>query len=284
MKRTTGTILLLLLFCGLPKAQVDEKLRNDVRNTGFVHSPLPIDYAKSFETFGLTKKALQTNMLCDMEDMSRWSHRGIGGMEQTGEHSISGKHSLRLTAPVTAKEFPEWGLGLGTSMASFDVGGVNWEKYNRIMFYIYPDCEGARSIYLNLYVENDGKIKVPDKYGREGYHEINLINHQWNQCFVEMTELSRDKVSRIMFAIEIFGKEETMGDFFQYDIDAVELQTVENPEVVSGWQPAAGRIIHSTTGYRPESEKSAIIKASGHGGKFQLVDYTTNQVAFEGDI
>jgi hypothetical protein len=47
-------------------------------------------------------------------------------------------------------------------MATFEVGGKKREKYNRIRISIYPDCEGARSIYLNLIVENDGKIKVPD--------------------------------------------------------------------------------------------------------------------------
>ena len=107
-------------------------------------------------------------MLCDMENMEKWSHTGIGGMSQTSERSISGKHSLRLVAPTFVNELPEWGLGRGTSLASFEVGGKNWEKYNRIHFSIFPDCEGARSIYLNLYIENDGKIKVPDKYGREG--------------------------------------------------------------------------------------------------------------------
>ncbi|MDR1499863.1 MAG: glycoside hydrolase family 9 protein [Tannerellaceae bacterium] len=284
MKRISVTIIILFLLCCHTGAQVDGKLRNDVRSTGFVHSPLPLDYSKSFETFGLTKQVLLSDMLCDMEDMTSWSHRGIGAMEQTADRSKSGRHSLRLTAPVTAAELPTWGLGLGTSMATYDVGGANWEKYNRIMFYIYPDCEGARSIYLNLYVENDGEVKVPDKYGREGYHEVNLINHQWNRCFVEMSELPRDKVGRLMFAIEIFGREETMGDFFQYDIDAVELQTIADPEVVSGWQPAEGRIIHSTTGYRPDSEKSALIKTTGRDRKFELVDYTTNRVVFEGDI
>jgi hypothetical protein len=46
----------------------------------------------------------------------------------------------------------------------------------------------------------------------------------------------------------------------KFDIDAVELQTIENPEVVSGWKPAENRIIYSTTGYRTESEKSAIVQ------------------------
>ena len=96
-------------------------------------------------------------------------------------------------------------------------------------------------------MENDGKVKVPDQYGREGFHEINLVNGQWNECYVEMPELARDKVTKISFAIEVFGKEQTMGDSLKFDIDAVELQIVENPEVVSGWKPAENRIIYSTT-------------------------------------
>lgn len=40
--------------------------------------------------------------------------------------------------------------------------------------------------------------------------------------------LARDKVTKISFAIEVFGKERTMGDFLRFDVDAVELQKVEN--------------------------------------------------------
>jgi hypothetical protein len=284
MKKLAVVALILSCNCYFLFSQTDEKLKSDIRNTGYVHSPLPLDHSKSFETFGLTKKVLVSDMFCDMEDMKKWSHKGIGGMSQTSERNISGKHSLRLSAPTVVNEFLDWGLGRGTSMASFDVGGKNWEKYNRIRFNIYPDCQGARSIYLNLYVENDGKIKVPDQYGREGYHEINLMNGQWNECFVEMSELARDKVTQISFAIEVFGKERTMGDSLKFDIDAVELQVIENPEVVSGWKPAENRIIFSTTGYRADSEKSAIIRVNNHDGKFQLLDYLTSQVAYEGKI
>ena len=276
-------ITILLLFTSIfLYSQTDEKLKSDIRNTGYVHSPLPLDYSRSFETSGLTKKLLLSDMLCDMEDLKNWSHIGIGGMTRTSERSISGKYSLRLTAPTVVNTLPDWGLGRGTSMATFEVGGKNWEKYNRIRVSIYPNCEGARSIYLNLIVENDGKIKVPDQYGREGLHEMNLVNGKWNECFVEMSELARDKVTKISFAIEVFGRERTMGDSLKFDIDAVELQTIENPEVVSGWKPAENRIIFSTTGYRPESEKTAIIRVKNSGGKFQLVDYTTSQVAYEG--
>jgi hypothetical protein len=284
MKKIIASALLFICVVSSLLAQVDSTLKEDIRNTGYVHTPLTLDYSKSFESFGLTKKVLVSNMLCDMEDMNKWSHKGIGGMSLTRERSISGKHSMRLVAPTTYPQFLGWGLGFGTSLASFDVGGVSWEKYNRIHFYIYPNCEGARSIYLNLYVENDGKIKVPDKYEREGYHEINLINRQWNECFVEMSELARDKVTKISFAIEVFGKERTMGDSLKFDIDAVSLQTIEHPEVVKGWVPAENRIIYSTTGYGVESEKTAIVRVNNHNGKFQLVDHVTNGVVYEGSI
>lgn len=277
---------LFFLFCSycLLHAQADEKLKEDIIRTGYVHAPLPLDYSKSFESFGLTKKVLQKSTLCDMEDLGRWSHKGIGGMYLTTERSISGKHSLRLVAPTTYPQFLDWGIGFGTSMASYDVGGANWEKYNRIRLYIYPNCEGARSIYLNLLLENDGKIKVPDKYGREGIHEINLINGQWNECFVEMPALPRDKITKLSFAIEVFGKERTMGDSLKFDIDDVTLETIANPEMVTGWTPAPNRIIYSTTGYGVNSEKSAIVNVDKNDGRFQLVDYSTSGVVFQGKI
>lgn len=277
----------MLFFCAAMTimAQVDDRLKEDIRKTGYLHnSPLPLDYSKAFETFGATKKVLQSELYCDMERLDGWSHDGIGGLDITDERSVSGGHSLRLSAPSTYPQFLGWGLGFGTSMASFDVGGANWEKYNRIKLYIYPDCEGDRSIYLNLYVENDGVVKVPDKYGREGYHEMNLINGQWNEVFVEMTELPRDKVTKLKFAMEVFGKELTMGDSLRFDIDAVSLETVENPEVVTGWMPAQNRIIHSTTGYRPESSKSAIVRITDSQDRFQLIDQASQQVVYEGNI
>ncbi len=278
-------IILAIMFC-IPSvlllAQVDEKLKVDIVNTGYVHRPLPLDESKAFETFGLKKKVLESVLLCDMEDLSRWKHKGIGKIGLTKERNKEGEHSLRLEAPSHPEKIMGWGLGRGTCMASFDIGGANWEEYNRLKFYIYPTCEGARSVYLNLYVENDGEIKVPDRYGREGYHEINLKNNQWNECFVEISGLARDRVTKISFAIEVFGKERTMGDSLCFDVDAVELQRVDNPETVKGWIPARDRIVHSTTGYTPSSHKSAIVNVEQHDGKFFLLDAKTDKVVYTG--
>jgi hypothetical protein len=290
-------IMLVLSCCkGSESSQYyDEQLYVDIRHTGMVHYPLPLDYSKAYETFGLTKKVLVNETLSDMEDLSPWTHIGIGSMSQTSERSISGNNSLRLIAPTRIhpttwiQGMPRegdtfWGLGLGASRAILELDGVNWEKYNRVMYYIYPDCEGARSICMNFYIENDGVIKVPDEFGREGYHQVNLKNREWNQCFLEITELPRDKVTRIIFEIETFGKELTMGDFLQFDIDEVQLQVVENPEVVSGWIPAKDRIIYSTTGYGVDSEKSAIVNVAKHDGSFRLIDSKNNRTVYRGKV
>lgn len=284
MKKTLIISFLLLSQFLLLNAQIDKQLREDVRNTGYIHKPLPLDHSKSFETFGLTKKVLQSDLLIDMEDMSRWSHRGIGTFYQSDDRAKDGKYSLKLTAPTVSPKLPDWGIGLGTSMATYDVGGANWEKYNRLHFYIYPECEGARSIYLNMILENDGKIKVPDKYEREGIHEINLINGEWNEIFVEISELARDKVTKLSFAIETFGRERIMGDSLKFDIDNVKLQVIENPEVVSGWQPAKDRIIFSTSGYGEKSQKTAIVNVTKHNGTFRLIDYESKLPVYEGKV
>jgi hypothetical protein len=118
MKKLTIVTLIAVFYCSFLFSQTDEKLKSDIRNTGYVHFPLPLDYSKSFETFGLTKKVLVSDMLCDMEDMNKWSHKGIGDMRQTSERSISGKNSLRIVAPTVVNELPTWGLGRGTSMAT----------------------------------------------------------------------------------------------------------------------------------------------------------------------
>ncbi|HVY73659.1 MAG TPA: glycoside hydrolase family 9 protein [Puia sp.] len=286
MKKLLFTALFLIFLFSITtsNAQIDENLKQDIINTGYVHSPLPLDYSKSLETAGLKKKVLASDMLCDMESLDGWSHKGFGSVRLTSERAISGKNSLRLVSQTTNPDFLGWGVGLGTSLASYDAGGANWEKYNRIHFYVYPNCEGARSIYLNLYIENDGKTKVPDKYEREGIHEINLINGKWNECYVEMPELPRDKVTKLSFGIEVFGKERTMGDSLKFDIDAVTLQTVENPEVALGWMPAKDRIIFSTTGYGLESNKTAIVNVAHNDGKFQLLDNVNHRSVYEGKI
>lgn len=275
--------LAALMVPSVANAQVDEGLKADIIESGYIHKPLRIHEDKSFEAAFDQKKVLSSELLCDMESLAGWSHTGYGNISITDDRAVEGKHSLRLEAPAHPETILNWGLGRGTCMATFDIGGKDWRGYNRLSFRIYPECEGARTTYLNLYVENVGEVKIPDQYGREGYHEINLKNNQWNECFIEISALERDKVSCIKFAIEMFGQELTMGENLRFDVDDVRLEVVENPEVQEGWQPAKDRIIFSTTGYTTKTEKTAVSTVEGQN-KFQIKDAKSGKVVFKGDI
>ena len=233
--KTVGLLAALACASGVAvQAQVDEKLKADIISTGYVHSPLPLDESKSFDKTFAIKKVLKSEMLCDMEDASVWEHKGVGSISITDERCKSGKHSLRLEAPTHPEKMLGWGLGRGTCLASYNVGGVNWEGYNRLKFYIYPSCGNARSIYLNLYLENDGEIKVPDIYGREGYHEINLKNNQWNECYLEMTGLGE-------FETIDFSDFQTAGQYFIQVGDVATLPFYIDKNV---WEDSAWRMVN----------------------------------------
>jgi hypothetical protein len=114
----------------------------------------------------------------------------------------------------------------------------NWEKYNRIVFRIYPDCEGGRNIHLNLHYYNDGKQKIPDEYYREGTHEINLVNREWNTCYLEIGDLPRDKITRIAFGVPGFGKDRTTGDSLNFFIDGMSCKKSNSLNACSAGSPS----------------------------------------------
>ena len=280
-------LLVMALAAVLPAgafAQIDETLRADVIESGYIHKPLRLPEKQSVEAFNLKKKVLRSDVLCDMESLEGWSHKGLGGISLTDERSRDGSHSLRLEAPALPEKFLGWGIGRGVSIAYLTLDGQDWTPYNRLRFSIYPSCEGMRSIYVNLAITNDGEVKVPDPYGREGQHEINLKNNQWNDCVLEIPALPRDKVTDLHFWLEVFGKDLTMGDTVRVDIDNVRLETVENPEVAKGWQPGENRIVLSGTGYTTLTQKTAVVNIPGDPEKFELRDCLTARTVHTGKI
>ena len=95
----------------------------------------------------------------------------------------------------------------GNGSVSYYLNGANLEKYNRIAFSIYPDCDGTRVVNMNLTFVN---ANTPVKRGYNqpsGSHLINLVNKKWNQCFLEIDEYQRDKVMEISFSTASKGKD-----------------------------------------------------------------------------
>ena len=270
----------------------DSLLEKQIYETGLIHSPLPLDSSRSYEAYGLKKEILSHRTITGMTDLTGWVHSGQGKMTYSKEQTISGNGSLKLEFPTfTGKRAtgsssdPDYAT-YGNSRVTYNIGGANWEKYNRIEFYIYPDCDGARVVNMNLTFENDNSIPKAGYNIPPGAHLINLINKQWNRCFLDINDLQRDKVMKIGFSTALKGKDRTTGDSAVYYIDKIELQEIESPEIVSGWMPGNNKIVYSTTGYVQKGNKVALVNMdkNKHNNRFCLIDVRNNQTVFEGKI
>jgi len=254
--------------------------------SGYLHRPMPPERERSLEQIGLRKTVLDQRLLCDMSSMDRWRAEGVGALSHDGLPTPAGHTSLRLQLPTVIPHWPEEQpdgdyVPFGKSMALYDVGGEDWTAYNRIHFWLFPDCPGARTVNIAFIYANDGVEKIPDVYMREGHHEVNLINRQWNECFLEIPNLPRDKIILIGFVSSAYGKDRATGEYLRFDIGEITLQKVNNPEVELGWLPSANSIVYSMTGYLTEGRKTALMRREDGGENFRLYDGSGKQV-YEG--
>lgn len=289
--------ILLLLFTGRAYSQVrltqDSLLEKQLYESGLIHQPLPVNTENSFEANARKKEVLQSVPLTPSAGIQGWEHSGWGSMSFCPDKTISGKGSIKLQFPTfTGKRAtgspsdPDYAT-YGNSGVTYHLNGANLEKYNRIAFSIFPDCDGARIVNMNLTFVNASIAPKPGYNPPSGSHLINLVNKEWNHCFLEIDEYQRDKVMEISFSTALKGKDRTTGDSAVYYLDNLRLQTVREPEKVSGWMPADGKIIYSTTGYALNSPKTAIVNTNYNlykGKRFQLLHSASGQTVYEGSI
>lgn len=281
---------IVLLFLMLVNSRVwgqqplthDGQLEQQLYSSGLVHRPLPLDVSRSFEANGWKKEIQRSDTLNIDENKGEWSHFGEGKVSFNDGCVLLQFATSTGKRAVGSPSDPDYAI-YGTSGVTYRVKGSNWEDYNRIAFSIYPDCEGARVVNMNLTFVN---ADVPEKKGYNqpsGNHLINLVNKEWNHCFLEIDEYQRDKVMEIKFSTSLKGRDLTTGDSAAYYIRNICLQTIKGPEKVSGWEPMEGRIVYSTSGYDQDSPKTAIA-CRGEHKEFQLVDKHGDEVVYQGDI
>ncbi|MDR2806075.1 MAG: glycoside hydrolase family 9 protein [Dysgonamonadaceae bacterium] len=281
-----------LPLCAQIRLTQDTVLEKAIIQSGLIHSPLPLDNARSFETRGLAKKLISRRPFDLSEKLVGWTHSGWGQLSFSTEKTISGAGSLKMEFPTSTRQRAVGSpddrdyATYGSCRIQKDAGGENWESFNRIVFAIYPDCEGARVVNLNFTFENAGTPASPDTHRRSASHLIHLKNRQWNHCFLDLDEFQRDKVLQIGFSCSVKGKDRTTGDQSVFYIDSMELQQIEDPEIVSGWLPGKNKIIYSTTGYELHSPKTAIVNPDGAPlrSSFQLLDASKNVAVYTATI
>ncbi|MDR1689408.1 MAG: glycoside hydrolase family 9 protein [Clostridiales bacterium] len=269
--------------------KTNEDMNAKLIESGYLHSPLPLERENSLEQTGLTKQVLKQRVLCDMQDISGWTAEGIGTAAHDGEVTPLGHTALRLQLPTVMPNWPESQpdgdyVPFGHGVAVFNVKNEDWTEYNRVHFWLRPDCPGARTVNIALIYANDGAEKIPDAYNREGYHEVNLINRQWNECFLEIPNLPRDCITRIGFESAAFGKDRATGEYLRFDIGEITLQEVAEPEIDEGWLPGNNTIVYSMTGYFSKGGKTAIMRSDDeNAAAFSLWD-AENKKVYENSV
>lgn len=275
----------------------------ELEQTGYVHSPLPLHYEKSLEA-GLEKKAV-------LKEKSIWKNGTLEKITQLGSAAVTleegkgyeGGAAIAMRAPFRTDHFPE-GTAPGAVYVNFSVAQFeldleeeNWEDYNRISCCIKPDFPDNDNVHCILAIRNDGKVKVPDHYGREGYSVINLKNHEWNHFIWEFQDMARDCITGLSFYCFMKGYNGASGKECLYYFDNISVQYVEQPDHAKGWRPDYDTIIYSTVGYDTEGKRTAfttsdadtfsvmtadgrevlkkkVEKFSNDKGKFGIMDFT----------
>ena len=244
--------------------------------------PIEVDDKNSASFRWSNKPVLESLLLDDMEDTATWQHHGVGKLSFTRDRCLIGSQCLRLTSKtkmktdVSPEDRTNYGRPFGEAIAKRPFKEEDWTCYNRLSFWVYPTLPGFHTISMYAILHNDGIIKIPDSYEREGLHFFLLKPDQWNHVVWEITSLPREKVTAIDIIYRMQGHEPGATDTVCFDIDRLELQKVD-ADHFEGWNVAPGRIAFSHTGYQTGSIKTAFASEID-GEEFSLVNAESNTI------
>lgn len=266
---------------------MQQSFQSQLTDSVFVHYPLKADETKTVETRALKKKVLSAAPLWNGDSLTPWSFEGDGSV------TLSPDKSLLLTTESVSDHWPESEVRavdaqagdyatFGSYVAKLNVTGIDSKESNRLMFQIKPTCEGLHSPIVRVGFVNSGAVKIPDAYSREGFNAINLKNFEWNTCVWEIGSIAHDCLTEVSFTVHRYGKEVSGGDDLHFELRGIELQKVEEPDVVLGWQCQKGSVSFSTTGYWADGKKTAVANTAEK--EFEILNAQTKDVAFKGEI
>lgn len=262
------------------------QFEQDLKRSLYVHSPLCCDESKTLESQMARKTVLKSWQLWDGKDLRRWRFDGEG-------QAAAYDGMLVMVSQAAADHWPESEVRavdaergvyatFGSYEAKLDVSSFDLAQANCMSFEIRPLCNGLHSPIVRAAFVNNGEIKIPDAYSREGFNAINLKNFQWNTCKWEIGSIAHDKVEEVSFIMHRYGKEVSGGDELRFEIRNIRFEQLEDPFVVHGWQCRPETAAYSTSGYFCQGTKTAI--ANTTADRFQLLDAETGAVVLDSPI
>src|SRR5687768_11793368 len=219
---------------------------------------MPINLENSAESGWLKKPVHASRMLDDMTTPGNWVFQGTGKLSFPSSNAEFGGRALRVDMDMfTTTPAPN-----RTRLSSVNLRrafpGEDWSAYNRISMWIRPRFSGIPAFPIQIVLHNDGQVKVPDTYYREGIHYVTLTSDKWQRVVWEITPLARDKVTLLEFGYWMNKMLAQPSDYVSFEIGKIELERVDSDNY-EGWAVAPGKVSFSHTGYPASSSKTAIV-------------------------
>lgn len=263
---------------------MNESFKAEIIKSGILHKPLALNHKNSLEE--KRKKCVV------LKRKSIWSATNQMPVYNKGEGNISIKLEgdepfIELRGKTVTFCWPD-GMSqdgdyayYGDVHARFEVN-EDWEIYDRLRFSICPKCDGTRVVNMNVAVKNEGNIKVPDEYFREGSHVVELENHKWNDCIWEFGSMARDKIVALDFSCRLNGPDTASGDQVVYQIKDIYLEQTEEKCIDKGWEGEKGTVSYATTGYFVKGRKTAVTNRPE--SIFYIVSDDTGACVYKGNV
>lgn len=257
---------------------MQEGFREELRESLYLHRPLPLHPERSLESRFPDKRVLVSRPLAGELPPA------AGGTAVL----ISNEAYLTIRALLRAGCWPEEAAkdgdyaNFGTARLDFPLPRQDWRGYNRLRFQVRARIRGARILHLNVGIVNQGTCPVPDPYFREGATVFDLHNGVWTDCIWEFAAMPRDAVSNLCFYVFCSGRDLCAAEELEYDFRDVRLEQVEAPEHERGWVNPAPCINLSSVGYWPEGVKTAVGTVAAD--RFSLVDAGSGAAVYTGAV
>ena len=240
----------------MTRREIRNRFAREIRDTLYIHSPLPLHREESLEAGFADKKVTRTRRLYP-EVLKPFPSKNTAMTERDGVISFS--------APLRSDRWPDGASpdgdysNFGTASVSFTPDRSDWRPYNRLRFEARPRSSGVYVCHLNVSVENVGETAVPDPYYREGATVFDLEKDRWQDCIWEFSAMPRDAISNLIFYVFLSGCGSGSSGMMECDIRNIRLEYAETAEHEYGWENPVPGVRLSSVGYFPDDEKTAVL-------------------------
>src|SRR5215203_2058150 len=158
---------------------------------------LAIDSVNSAAHGWLRKPVHARRVLDDMTAPATWTFSGTGTLTFPASPRRGDMRVLRVDMTMFRDAPAPNRSRLSSVNLRRAFAGEDWSAYNRLSMWVRPQYAGITSLPLQIVLHNDGDVKVPDAYNREGTHYVTLTGSDWQQVVWEIEPLARDRVTSL---------------------------------------------------------------------------------------